>query len=315
MRDFSLRMRLPEIRDEVVILGFAPWDWRMAIYGRLARRNAVVYHTSWPYWETESVPRRYGLLNPALQNLWLRTLRLHNVHVVAVLDESRRELQDLYAIESTVIPHAVPEIFFAARRQYGVGHSGSLRLIFVGALWKKKGLEQILALMDSLRGETIELTIVGDGALQRRCIQAAASNPAIQFLGPIRDRAELAETMAAHDILVLLSQREPPWEELFGIVIAEGMAAGLGVIASNHIGPRSLLQEAGLGNLFDDDDLEGPLSLIRRLASHRTELESFRNAHSDLADRFRLTSVADQWHEVIDGAYRRLGVGDDENLS
>ncbi|ANE82192.1 hypothetical protein A7U43_25660 [Mycobacterium adipatum] len=164
---------------------------------------------------------------------------------------------------------------------------------------RKKGIEQLLLLMESLIDEPVVLTLVGDGPLRERCIEAAAMNPAIRFIGPIQDRAEMAKTMAAHDLLVVLSQRDRTWEELFGIVIAEAMAAGLGVIASDHIGPRSLLGAAELGNLFADNDLDGVARLVRKLALDRDELQRFRAGHSNLADAFRLSNVADRWEGVI----------------
>ncbi len=303
LRDLFLRAKLGTLSGEVIILGFAPWDWRMALYGFLAHRNYVVYHTSWPDWEARSVPRQYGALNPVLRKLWLRRLHGPNVQVVTVLNASRDDLRNRYGIAAQVIPHAVPEVFFAARKRR-TESSHLLRLIYVGGLWRKKGLEQLFTLMDSLRGEPVELTIVGDGTLRERCAEVAATNPSVHFLGHIRDRAELAETMAAHDVLVLLSQREPAWEELFGIVIAEAMGAGLGVIASNHIGPKSLLAGADLSNLFEDDDLDGVLNAIRKLASDPAESCRFRAAHSRLADQYRLASVADLWAEVINNVDR-----------
>jgi glycosyltransferase involved in cell wall biosynthesis len=302
LRDLILRLGVFNVRGEVVILGFAPWDWRMAIYGYLARKNVVLYHTSWPYWDAQAVPRQYGPLTTTIRNLWIRRLSHPNVRVVAVLDASRIELRERYGIDAEVIPHAVPDVFYQSRNQ-SMKPPEMLRLIYVGGLWRKKGLERLFTLMDSLRGEAVQLTIVGDGTLRDRCIEVAAKNPAVRFLGPVRDRASLAQTMASHDVLVLLSQREPTWEELFGIVITEAMAAGLGVVASNHIGPRSLLEDADLGNLFGDDDLDGVLALIRQLASDQAVLRRFREAHSQLADEFRLASVADRWAEVIE---RRL---------
>lgn len=296
---FSLRLRIAMIRDEVIILGFAPWDWRMAIYAMLARKNAIIYHTSWPYWEECSTPRQYGLVTGFLRRIWLRLLRRSNVAIVAVTDASRNELASRYGLGAQVIPHAVPEAFFAARQKSSRHPRDVVKLIYVGGLWRKKGVELLFELMESLADEPVELTIVGDGTLRQRCVEGAAKNPAIRFLGPINDRTELADTMAAHDILVSLSQREDRWEELFGIVIAEAMAAGLGVVASDHIGPRSLLGGTDFGALFEDGDINGPTELIRQLASARAELDRFRAAHSHLADEFHLDAVSNRWAELI----------------
>lgn len=299
VQDIKLRAQLFTIKGEVIVLGFAPWDWRMAIYAILARRNSIIYHTSWPYWGTRETPRQYGPLTPLFRLIWLRVLNHPNVHVVAVLRATHLELLNRHGISAEVIPHAVPRDFFSARRTARREPQQPLRLIFVGELTQKKGIHQLFKLMESLTDDRVVLTVVGDGPLRERCIEAASMNPSITFVGPIRDRIEMARIMAKHDLLILLSQRERDWEELFGIVIAEAMAAGLGVAASNHIGPRSLLEAAQIGNLFDDNDLNGAIELIGNLAAERDDLGRFRAAHLDLADAFRLPAVADQWARLI----------------
>ena len=299
LSDLKLRFRLPCIHGEVVVLGFAPWDWRMLLYSVLVRRNWLIYHTSWPNWESRFVRRQYGILTPAFRRLWLRVLSQPNVRVVAVLETTKNSLRDLYGVDAAVIPHAVPDVFFEARRSQVVEPGQPLRLIHVGELSAKKGIPQLLAIMDAMVGERLTLTIVGDGPLREHCITAAAGNPAIEFVGPVRDRVKLAQLMASHDLLVLLSQRDSTWEELFGIVIAEGMAAGLGVISSNHIGPRFLLGDAELGNLFEDNDIDGPLKLIKGLAGDHDKLRAMKESHHDLANRFRLPVVAQRWAIII----------------
>ncbi|WBP96210.1 glycosyltransferase [Mycolicibacterium neoaurum] len=298
--DLKLRLRLPRIHGEVVVLGFAPWDWRMLLYSVLVRRNWLIYHTSWPNWQPGSARRQYGILTPVFRRLWLRVLRQPNVRVVAVLEKTKQSLREAYGVDAEVIPHAVPEVFFEARRSQVVEPGQPLRLIHVGELSEKKGIPQLLAIMEAIGDERLTLTIVGDGPLREQCTTAAASSPAIEFIGPVSDRAKLARLMASHDLLVLLSQRDSTWEELFGIVIAEGMAAGLGVIASNHIGPRFLLGDAALGNLFEDNDIDGPLELIKALAGDHDELRAMKESHHGLADRFRLPVVAQRWSSVID---------------
>lgn len=295
--DLLVRLRIPFIRDEVIVFGFAPWNWRLVIYSALCRRNRIIYHTSWPYWGLGETPHVYGPLSGAFRSLWLHFLRHPNVNVVCVLEATRAELSRRYQIEAEVIPHAVPDLFFESRV---VSRSpGPLRLVYVGGLSPDKGLLRLLSLMEKLRAAPVTLTVIGDGQLRDQCTIAAEENSSIRFLGPIRDRAVLAREMARHDVLVLLSKRNPVWEELFGIVIIEAIAAGLGVIASDHIGPRSVLENASIGNLFAEDDAEGPEALILGLASDMDGLARFKLAHEGLADRYREDLVAARWAQIL----------------
>lgn len=291
--DLWVRLRIPFIRDEVVVLAFAPWDWRLLIYGPLVLRNRIVYHTSWPYWQLGETPRRYGVFDRPMSWWWRRVLRHPNVHTVVVLEAPRQSLHE-FGVSSQVIPHAVEGLFYEAARQ--IRNDGPLRLVFVGELSTKKGVDVLLRLADEL--ESVSLTLIGNGPLRNEC-DAAASRGAVRFLGQIDDRRQLAEELASQDVLILLSKRTGKWEELFGIVLTEAMAAGLGVITARHVGPVSILGDRGLGNLFDDGDVEGPTALIERLASDSQFLADFKAAHRHLADEYRVDRVADAWRAPL----------------
>lgn len=304
--DLSLRTRLWRIRNEVVVLGFAPWDWRIILFTPLARRNHIVYHTSWPYWEMSRTPRRYLGMNRLLRRHWIRFLRHPNVHVVAVLPEIKDELELRFGVISTVIPHAAPDLFYAASQTRAVRPVGNigLRLLYVGELSDKKGVGLLLEQFEDCRHQGIHLTLVGDGPLREECRRASQEHARIFWHGRAESREELAKLLAHHDVLVLLSRRERNWEELFGIVIIEALAAGLGVIATDHVGPRSIFAGADLGNIFADGDLAGPKALVKRLAESSAERTSFINSHRGIADAYHERTVLEAWKRVLMGLSR-----------
>lgn len=300
--DLKLRLRLRARRGEVIVLGCAPWDWRMLIYRGLAKRNVVVYHTSWYDWRRG--PRRYGPLTPMLRTAWLRFLRQPGVRVVSVLEAGRDSLYQVWGVDAVVIPHAVPGEFFQAAADDDMDRP--LRLLYVGELSVKKGVQRLLDAAPLLRAEGVDLTVVGDGVLRDAC-QRADQQGDITFLGPILGAENLAPVVADHDVLALLSHREGNWQELFGIVLIEAMAAGLGVIATDHIGPMSVLEGRDLGNLFAEDDDHGPWNLILALAADHGLRASFKIAHRGIADQYRSDAVALQWREVLRSATNRQG--------
>jgi glycosyltransferase involved in cell wall biosynthesis len=269
----------------------------MLLYSILLRRNRVIYHTSWPYWDLDSTPRQYGAMNTALRRLWVRVLVHSNVTVVCILEETKRELKSRFDIDASVVPHAVPDLFFDARADER--QPGPLRLLFVGSLTTRKGVLRILEIMSALEDCDVVLTVVGDGPLRERCVEASRQNSAIRYMGPIHERGRLAQEMATHDILLVLSVKDSTWEELFGIVIAEASASGLGVIASDHIGPRSMLANLESGNLFPDNDNTGPADLARRLAASETALRRFKAAHGGLAESYREGLIANKWEDIL----------------
>ena len=64
----------------------------MLWYGTLARRNRLIYHTSWPNWQIDSVPRQYGFFNNFLRWYWHRVLQSESVQIVAVASEAAKHV-------------------------------------------------------------------------------------------------------------------------------------------------------------------------------------------------------------------------------
>lgn len=295
LSDMVFRLRIPFVSGETIVFGWAPWDWRILIYAPLVRKNHVVYHTSWPHWGRNEVPRTYGPLTALLRRVWVAFLRHPHVRVVAVLEATRVDLQSELAIESTVIPHAVPGAFFdAAEGRSGAADIG-VRLLYVGELSTKKGVDLLLRLMRRVQDAPVTLTLVGDGVLRDRCSAADTALDSVTYLGRINDRRELAAIMARHDVLVLPSLREGAWEELFGIVVTEAIAAGMGVIASRHVGPSAILGQTHPRSLIAEGDEDGLERLVRSLAGGGDALQAFLSGHGGIADRYRMETVSATW--------------------
>ncbi len=296
------RFRVPFVRGETIVMGFAPWDWRLLLYRQLARHNRILYQTSWHDWRFDRTPRqpRPTFFARFMQRQWHRFLHHENVQVVAVTPTVAQSVFEQTGIAARVIPHAVPQVFFDQAR-WRAHHSPhgkpGLKLIHVGEISEKKGVRALLKLMPRLAPYGVTLSVVGQGPLVSE-VRAAGRN--VTYLGAIQDRQKLAETMAKHDVLVLLSQRTATWEELFGIVLVEALASGLAVIASDHIGPRQILSPVQAAGLFDQDDLSGIEGALQTLAHAPERLAALRNAQSPMAEPYRISSVMAQWEELID---------------
>lgn len=302
LADLWFRLTAGRAAGEVIVIGFAPWDWRLLVYRHLARRNRILYHTSWHDWRAGQTPRQPwpGVFRAAMMRRWRAFLHDPNVRTIAVTPAVQASLAREMGVAATVVPHAVPEVFFAAGAARAAGRpeaAPGLRLLFVGELSRKKGLLTLLEMMPRLAARGVSLTVVGDGPLAAEVARAGAG---VRALGRISDRAELARIMAGHDVLVLPSQRSEGWEELFGIVIIEALAAGMAVLCSDHIGPRGILAAAGGAGLFDQEDHAGFEAEIARLAQDRAALDSLRAAQAPLAESYSAISVAEQWRAEIE---------------
>lgn len=299
LADLRFRLGQRRVRDEVIVMGFAPWDWRIVLYRGLARRNRVLYHTSWHDWAPDKTPRQPRLFKGALIRVWARFLAHPNVQTIAVTPVVAQAVKTAMGQSATVIPHAVPACFFDAGRTRQPDPNAPLKLLYVGEVSPKKGIPVLREMMRDLAGQGVELTIVGTGALAGELTRSPQGG--VTYLGAIRDRTELARIMAAQDVLVLPSQRMGGWEELFGIVVIEALAAGLAVLASDHVGPAGILAPAGGAGLFDEGDQTGMMAEIRALAADRARLGALQAQQAPVAAPYALEAVQQAWEAAICG--------------
>jgi glycosyltransferase involved in cell wall biosynthesis len=298
-RNWGFRLDVPRRSGELVVLGMGPWDPRMLWYGRLARRNRVIYSASWPDWSGGEVPRAYGPLDAALARAWGRVLAEPGAEVVAVTPAVAASLQARFPhARVSVVSHVAHRAFFVHRRASGSPPERPLRVAQIGELSAKKGIPQLAAILERLGDRAIEVSLFGDGPLAND-VAAMAQRWPLHPHGHVRDRDRLAAHLAAHDVLLVPSQRTPGWQELFGIVIVEAQAAGVVPIASDHVGPRQLITDNRDGFLLREDDLDGFAARLRLLDADRARLAAMRAAATAAAESYHPDAIARRWREVL----------------
>jgi glycosyltransferase involved in cell wall biosynthesis len=139
----------------------------------------------------------------------------------------------------------------------------TLRLLFVGALTPRK---DPLALLETIaQVENVSLTLAGpadrDPVYAALVFKAASRlSSRVRVLGEVSD-AELTRLYADHDVLVLPSRYEG-----FGIVLAEAMNHGLGIVATRAGAIPETIGPGGAGILVDPGDPRALERTLRDLA-------------------------------------------------
>lgn len=140
----------------------------------------------------------------------------------------------------------------AARR----GNDGTRRLLFSGSLIERKGVELLArAFCDLVRSNGhVQLDIVGDGPMRNRMMRALAPVSGNVTFHGFRQWVDLPEFYSRADILCVPS-RYDGW----GLVVPEGLAAGLPVIATDRMGAALELLRDGINGWLveagDDESL------------------------------------------------------------
>ena len=297
LRNLRFRLTCWRLRRRMVVLGVAPWDVRLLFYAKLRHANRLVYHTSWPQWDGQ-VPRRYGKLTPWVRRAWLRILRDRDVTIAAATSLSADSATAATGGKpATAITHVVSDAFFREHARHAV----PFRLLFLGELSEKKGIPDLERLMDFLKDEPVTLDLVGDGPLRDAATELGARS-GHAWHGHVQDRQMLARIVGRCQLLVSPSVRTGRWEELFGMSLIEAMAAGVPCIASDHVGPRSIITHELDGILLPEHAPEQAAARIRTLIHDPAAWERLATSAAATARRYSLAETAAQWERLLTAA-------------
>lgn len=296
-RNFIFRLKVPFIRNKTIILGFAPYNFRIIWYKILLKNNNLIYHTSYPDWINEDrVPLKYGILEKIFKKIWQNFLEKQSLKVVCVTKQSEISLQKAYKVKHVYqIYHTID---FNRYQKYYKHKNEKLKILFVGKLIYQKGLETIIEIINNLPSNEYEFTIVGDGEYRKK-IEYIFQKKNVNYLGWIDDKDELAKIYAGHDVFLNPSIKISGWQELFGVVNIEAMAAGLVVIASNHVGPREIITHDINGFLVEEKKSLDIIKILEQLKNDENKLFQISTEAKKRAKDFNINVIAKKWENII----------------
>ena len=148
-----------------------------------------------------------------------------------------------------ILPNGVDDTRFAeAEPLHDLVDETRPLLLFVGRLEKRKGLETLIKAFLRLRaqGHYLRLVVVGEGPERERCqsLVPPSLRTEVLFVGAVSHN-DLPRYHASADVFVSPAMGG----ESFGIVLLEGMAAGLPVVASNIPGYRTVMTDGVQGRM------------------------------------------------------------------
>jgi glycosyltransferase involved in cell wall biosynthesis len=144
-----------------------------------------------------------------------------------------------------------------------------LTLLFAGQIQEHKGLVVLLRALAALR-RPHRLLVFGDDTTphaaecKRLCAELRLSDR-VRFLGK-KPHAEMLALLGEQGHLLVVPSL---WDEPFGLVVTEGMALGLPVVASNRGGPAETIRHGETGFLFASGDSTALAALLDRLEEDR----------------------------------------------
>jgi glycosyltransferase involved in cell wall biosynthesis len=178
-------------------------------------------------------------------------------------------------------------------------------LVFAGRLVEQKNPTMLVEVLGLLRDEGVRLLVIGDGplgAVMRARAEALDVLERIEFCGALPHEAAL-RALARGAVLLLPSL----WEGL-PLVLLEGMAIGVPVVASAVGGVPEVVEHGGTGLLVDRQAPERYAAAVRRLL-HEPDLRAhvIAAARRRVAERFSWNAVRQAYLDIYREALQIRG--------
>ncbi|MCW1805104.1 glycosyltransferase family 4 protein [Brachybacterium squillarum] len=283
------RFTLPSPNVDGIIRGFHPdvvhaaQPILLASSGAFAAHRQRIplvasYHTHIPRYLDLYRAWRWG--KPAV---WWQIRRNHALADVniATSETMRAELaehgiENLHVVRRGVDTHTFHPSFAsdAMRERLTQGHPEKKLLVFVGRLAAEKEIHRLRPMMD--RRDDVALAIVGDGPFRGELEQLFRGTSTV-FPG-FMEGEELASAFASADAFVF-----PSVTETLGLVILEGMASGLPVVAARSGPTLEQVTDGVDGLLFDSGDEASLDAALERLGDGdlRTRIRAAARAEAE----------------------------------
>ncbi|NHC13952.1 glycosyltransferase family 4 protein [Motilibacter deserti] len=224
----------------------------------------------------------YPVLYPALEKLSAR---------IAVSEQARRTVVEHIGGDAVVVPNGVYVDRFAGAEPQPAWRGAGGTMAFLGRLDEpRKGLSTLLAAFPRIleRHPGVRLLVAGRGDVEEaRAALPEPARPCVTFLGQVSDE-DKARMLATADVYVAPNTGG----ESFGIVLAEAMAAGAVVVASDLDAFRQVLDNGTAGALVPVGDAPALADAVVGLLSDSTRAARLRATASTVVRRYDWPGVA-----------------------
>ncbi len=278
-------------KDKKIVLGIAPFDSKLSKLLFHLKKHKIYYHTSWTCWDKSFHPKTKK--NSAkVFSTWENFIENIAIHIFSVTQESKSQILKNYTIPDSkisVVYHALNKDFLVKNKAI----KNATSFIYYGRLVPQKGIREILNYFS--KNPNGKLTIIGDGIEKEIVTKFAKKHKNITFKEYISNKKALINEISQHQYLILNSKKNKKWEELFGLVIIECMAQGVIPIATDHSGPKEIINK-NIGYLCKEDDIHSIISKIIRINYFD---ETMSEKAKEEAKFYFTESIAKRWQAIL----------------
>ncbi|MGB1249403.1 MAG: glycosyltransferase family 4 protein [Candidatus Promineifilaceae bacterium] len=268
----TLRKRLDALNIDVLIQDEMNHPSLVWLNGRLKRDYQVVSLVHLLK-VTERLPRWLRPIYRQIEQHYLRSVD----GFIVTSQTTDNDIQRRFGLHKPTVV-AVPAGDRFSHRTTPTNHvlNGSLRILYVGNVIRRKGLHLVLEAMATVANTT--LTIVGPTTVEPDYTQSLRTiigrnhlQSRVQFLGPL-DGDALVTAYQQADLFAM-----PAYYESFGIVYLEAMGFGLPTIGTTQGAAHELITHGKNGYLIETDDVHALAKHLQTLCDHPKQRRQMRD--------------------------------------
>ncbi len=224
-------------------------------------------------------------------NPYLKSVLDYLDGLTAVSNSAKEYLTGLSSQNIEIIPNGIELKKFTFKEN---DQELCQRILYIGRLESRKGVKYLIDAYSEIYkiNKSIELIIVGDGPSRSRLeIQAKVLGlDKIKFIGAVDDQAKI-DLLKSSDLLC----SPAIFGESFGIVLLEGLASGLPIVAADNSGYRDVLKDVGSLSLVNVKDKAAFVRLINIFLNQTEIRQLYRQWAQDYIVNFDNQLIADQY--------------------
>jgi len=279
-------------KNKKVILGVAPYDFRLIFLSLILRNHKVYYHTSWTCWDRSFYPKKL-FVGSWLIGFWEKYVKNKFIKIFAVSAVTQDELVKNLNVDENkiiVVNHSYDDTIYNYSER-----DVKKRFLYVGRFEAEKGIDEILDYFS--KKNNLLLTLVGDGSLTGQVKKFSNQYNNIKYISFVSDQKKLVEIYNEHDILLLNSKKVGNWEELFGMVLIEAMACGVIPIATDHKGPKEIISDEIDGFVSSEKNF---INRVDTLVNSNIDFLKVRENTIVSAKKYSTKEIAKRWEFIFE---------------
>jgi len=278
-------------KPDITILNtrFFPINFLVAIFSKIYKTKIIHIEHGTTYPKLESFLK--SLIAKIYDNTFGRLTISFAEKVVGISTEASLFVKKLGAKNPKVIYNSVDTNFFKRKKE---APKDKINIVFIGRLIEAKGVQDLIEAFKKIKGENLNLDIVGDGFFKSSLERMAKKDKRIKFLGE-KNQEEIKEILEQSHILV-----NPSYSEGLPTSVLEAGAMEVSVLATNVGGTGEIIDDGKNGFLIKPKDTKNLKKRLTILAKNSKIREKFaKMLRKKIEEKFDWSKNIEKFLEII----------------